>query len=901
MKKKLLTIMLVIVSLVALVAMVACSGVEEDTWKDYGFSTALDVDSVEAKLSSAQVTEAGSIAYSWTEATEAGFDTVVAWLQQQGFDSIGDTDVTASKGAEYYVYSAVKSVAVDADAALAAEEDTATTKEVLAHLIYAVVDVTIDEVAYTAGTMTLYVGLEDAADAPEYVEPHVHTEETIPAVPATCTTTGLTAGTKCSVCGQVLVAPTTVPALGHDYQSVAGTAVQATCTTDGKAADTKCSRCDSVVAGATIAGGHTLEGNYCSVCEKTFVAKISAKECYETLAEAVEAANNDTITVLTNVTLTEGITIVTDQNITLDLNGYVVSYESTLTTGNAAITNNGTLTVMDSSANSTGKITYLSTAPSANNGYGTNTILNAGTLTLNSGTIENTTNGGSSCAIDTSWNTNVTIVINGGKVTSIKNSIRLVGSSATTTNSLVVNAGEISGTRAIMIHIPGSGADIAPIINVDINGGQFIGTDDGQGYVLAMYSWSENTSTSKSFNNVNIDISAGTFAGDIALRGGGKNGAETLNISGGIFTDVYAYGEATDKITVTAGTFTNIANAVAYAADNAVIKLAADVTATSTITIANKTLTIDFAGHNYVMDATGSGNVFFLDDGANVTFANTSATTSYVKQNVASHLLVVDAGATATINANVVLEQYTANAVVFVGESTETTSSVATLNVYGSIIHKGEKGDSTDTRYFAICGNGNDVTGGTLINIYDGAVVKSNKLAIYHPQFGTLNMTGGLVEGYAGIDAKAGTINIVGGTVRGTANDKDIVNYYSSMSSYINANNATVDGSAIVIESHSAYAGGIRLTISGDAVIESLYSVAVVEFGQTSVNNITSIDILGGTLKSGTDVTSVLVRDVAKHAVVITAGTFTADPTAYVDTEDYTVNYAENVYTVVAK
>ena len=44
-----------------------------------------------------------------------------------------------------------------------------------------------------------------------------HTEETIPAVEATCTADGLTEGTKCSVCGEILVAQEVVPALGHDF------------------------------------------------------------------------------------------------------------------------------------------------------------------------------------------------------------------------------------------------------------------------------------------------------------------------------------------------------------------------------------------------------------------------------------------------------------------------------------------------------------------------------------------------------------------------------------------------------------------------------------------------------------------------------------------------------------
>ncbi len=44
-----------------------------------------------------------------------------------------------------------------------------------------------------------------------------HTEVEIPAVAATCTDSGLTAGVKCSVCGEILTAQETVPALGHAW------------------------------------------------------------------------------------------------------------------------------------------------------------------------------------------------------------------------------------------------------------------------------------------------------------------------------------------------------------------------------------------------------------------------------------------------------------------------------------------------------------------------------------------------------------------------------------------------------------------------------------------------------------------------------------------------------------
>ena len=84
-----------------------------------------------------------------------------------------------------------------------------------------------------------------------------HTEEILPEVPATCTESGKTEGKKCSVCGSTLTAQETVPALGHDYQDVAGSAKAATCTVNGKEIDKKCSRCEDVITGTTIpALGH---------------------------------------------------------------------------------------------------------------------------------------------------------------------------------------------------------------------------------------------------------------------------------------------------------------------------------------------------------------------------------------------------------------------------------------------------------------------------------------------------------------------------------------------------------------------------------------------------------------------------------------------------------------------
>lgn len=68
-----------------------------------------------------------------------------------------------------------------------------------------------------------------------------HTVVTDSAVAPTCTTTGLTEGSHCSVCSKVITAQTTVPALGHDWSGEWTVINQSTDTEEGKKEKT-CSR-----------------------------------------------------------------------------------------------------------------------------------------------------------------------------------------------------------------------------------------------------------------------------------------------------------------------------------------------------------------------------------------------------------------------------------------------------------------------------------------------------------------------------------------------------------------------------------------------------------------------------------------------------------------------------------
>ena len=108
-------------------------------------------------------------------------------------------------------------------------------------------------------------------------------------VAATCTESGLTEGTHCSVCNAVLVKQDTIAALGHTV--VTDSAVAATCTKPGLTEGKHCSVCNAVLEKQdTIpAKGHTIvidaaveptctetglgEGKHCSACNEVLIAQ----------------------------------------------------------------------------------------------------------------------------------------------------------------------------------------------------------------------------------------------------------------------------------------------------------------------------------------------------------------------------------------------------------------------------------------------------------------------------------------------------------------------------------------------------------------------------------------------------------------------------------------------------
>ena len=106
---------------------------------------------------------------------------------------------------------------------------------------------------FTAIVNSLVIGCAPTA-TPKPVCKHANVA-TDAAIPATCTSTGLTEGSHCADCGEVLVAQTEVPAKGHSYNT--GKVTQAATCTDAGVKTFTCTDCSDSYTEAIPAMGHS--------------------------------------------------------------------------------------------------------------------------------------------------------------------------------------------------------------------------------------------------------------------------------------------------------------------------------------------------------------------------------------------------------------------------------------------------------------------------------------------------------------------------------------------------------------------------------------------------------------------------------------------------------------------
>lgn len=383
--------------------------------------------------------------------------------------------------------------------------------------------------------------------------------------------------------------------------------------------------------------------------------------------------------------------------------------------------------------------------------------------------------------------------------------------------------------------------------------------------------------------SANVAISGGTFVGfdpnvSPEQKVDGKTpsfaapGAGIIKNEDGSFTaaaDMTA--QILDKDGNSVKAYKTLAEAVAAAQDGQTVRLLADVAESSievnaniTIDLNKMTVTGSFVTYGEVTIQNGTIDV--PDGKTNYAYGKlTLADVDITGKAASSSLLSVNYNGSVTIDKDSTIVADSAKgdspAVFIKGQDDRGKTYAPELNIYGTV-------QSAKTP--AIQGNGTD-RGVSHVNVFEGAVVKSESLAVYLPQPCEVNITGGLVEGYCGIGIKSGTLNISGGTVRGVAEDNVIGDEYSQ------TNGISYDGSAIMIDSYIGYAGQVQINISGNAVVESKYSTAIREIGNDkSQTNLVGLDITGGTVLGAKDTDAVLVRDVTAKDVNISGGEFSS-------------------------
>ena len=174
-----------------------------------------------------------------------------------------------------------------------------------------------------------------------------HTEVTDKGYAATCTASGLTDGSHCSVCGTVLTAQQTISATGHTYDAVV---TAPTCTAEGYTTYTcvNCSEC--YTANYVASTGHNYEISVTEpTCTEDGYTAYICTACGNSYTEAIAANGHSYEAVITAPTCTEkGYTTYT---CTVCGNSYIS--DETAATGHQYITS-----ITPPSCTESGKITY---------------------------------------------------------------------------------------------------------------------------------------------------------------------------------------------------------------------------------------------------------------------------------------------------------------------------------------------------------------------------------------------------------------------------------------------------------------------------------------------------------------------------------------------------------------
>lgn len=598
---------------------------------------------------------------------------------------------------------------------------------------------------------------------------------------------------------------------------------------------------------------------------------------YATLQEAVNAANDNTVKLLENVT--EDINIPTGINVTLDLNGHKITNVSghTITVekggklnisdsvgtgvvdntshGKGAIVNSGEVTLNGGTfKRSAEKGTY---SPYGNGGNSWYTIANYGTMEINTGvTVKNA--GGYSSMIrnggDVTADCNLTI--KGGNFTGGVNTVKndsfgvltINGGNFSNTAQYVImnwNKAEITAgtfqtldTASAVLFTSAYGGDANTVGKLTISGGEFKHASDTQEMIVDHYDAS---------NSGTAAVTGGKFDADISKY------IPTDYVQSADGT-VEKLGE-TNAVAKVGGTYyKTLADAVA-AADNNTVTLLKDVTADITIP-AGKTMTLDLNGKTL----TNVNDHTILNNG-NLTITGTGKVDniSHAKGALYNKGTVVVNGGTfdrskengKTSNDSGSNSWYTIKNVgsmtIHDGATVQTAGNNTTLGKFSSLVSNGyfNAGDYTNNRGLE-----------QPILTIDGGTFRGGLNTIKNDDHAKLTINGGTFSNYyQAVVQNHNIAEITGGTFT-AASDANAKTY----GIYNCGCGAEIDLGT--------------LTVSGGTFTGATYAVADVSSENADVT------ISGGQF-AGTKA-AIVKSSTSKATIAVSGGKFSSDPSVYV-------------------
>ena len=379
-----------------------------------------------------------------------------------------------------------------------------------------------------------------------------------------------------------------------------------------------------------------------------------------------------------------------------------------------------------------------------------------------------------------------------------------------------------------------------------------------------------------------FDIQGGTFSSDVLAYVNTADGRETFEHEGSYYVGKF-------KAQVEGGLkYETALTAINKAPAGSTVVLLKDCSESGRAPEVTKNVTLDLNGKNLTFSyitASNGGNLTIKDSGTGGTYNGTGANYSvYVKRggifNLESGTLTNSSSASGTSNVVVRVEGGTATAPAastanIKGGKIETNGTPvfvrgpgATVNVSG--------GDLVGSGLACIAGNGSEGMGGTTINISGGTLTAnpydatSAACGIYHPNEGTLKITGGTINvtGGVGVLMRGGQMDMTGG----------VINALGDISK-----TGTVGDSRVVVTSSG-------VIFDRDANYPAVATTKVNISGSSKVNG----------AKQAIELINENKAADAETAITVTGGTYSSDVSTFCESGKITVPDANGVYSISA-